>query len=167
MLHFHKSSWIQAPLEQVWHFHAHNPQRLVPPWQPVQIIRQPTEIQVGAISEYRLWLGLLPVEWVNMVTVVEHQQHFTEQQQTGPMATWQHRHIFQAQDQVTLLTDDIHFELPGGDLAAQALAWWVLARLGDMFDYRHQITSQEIQKKFKCFAISGLRRHGDALKIQD
>jgi ligand-binding SRPBCC domain-containing protein len=142
MLHFQKSSWIQAPLEQVWQFHAHNPQLLVPPWQPVQMIRQPEGIEMGAITAYRLWLGLLPVQWVNVVTEVEPQRQFTEQQQTGPMPRWQHRHTFQAQGDVTLLTDEIHFELPGGDWAAQGLAWWVNARLSDMFDYRHQITSQ-------------------------
>jgi ligand-binding SRPBCC domain-containing protein len=55
MLHFQKSSWIQAPLERVWQFHAHNPQPLIPPWQPVQMIRQPAGIEMGAITEYRLW----------------------------------------------------------------------------------------------------------------
>jgi ligand-binding SRPBCC domain-containing protein len=142
MLHFQKSSWIQAPLERVWQFHAHNPRLLIPPWQPVQMIRQPAGIEIGAITEYRLWLGLLPIQWVNVVTAIEPQRQFTEQQQTGPMPTWQHCHTFQAQGEATLLTDEIHFELPGGDLAAQGLAGWVNARLSDMFDYRHRTTSQ-------------------------
>jgi ligand-binding SRPBCC domain-containing protein len=142
MLHFQKTSWIEAPVAQVWAFHARSVHLLVAPWQPVQLIRQPTGIEIGTLTEYRLWLGLLSVSWVSVVTAVDPHCQFTEQQQTGPMPLWEHSHRFQAQGDATLLTDEIHYELPGGDLAAQSLGWWVTARLSDMFAYRHQITSQ-------------------------
>lgn len=142
MLHFKKSSVINAPVESVWRFHERPDilQVLTPPWQPVQIVRREGGLGAGALSEFRLWIGPVPVQWIAVHTDCQPYTHFVDEQQTGPMASWQHRHLFEAQDVQTKLTDAIAFALPGGQPVESALAWWVNARLSDMFDYRHQVT---------------------------
>jgi ligand-binding SRPBCC domain-containing protein len=149
MLQFQKSSLMPASVEQVWALHAqlNQLQRLVPPWQPVQIVQLPEQVKIGAIAEYRIWLGLLPVPWVNVITAASPDLYFTEQQQIGPLRSWQHHHQFQGQGNATLLTDTIHFELPGADLIEDWLGGWVNSRLSDMFDYRHQVILQACQSK--------------------
>ncbi|GFE68865.1 hypothetical protein CFPU101_14750 [Chroococcus sp. FPU101] len=62
MLRFELSSLINAPVETVWKFHERSDilQILTPPWQPVEIIRREGGLGVGAISEFRLWIGFIP-----------------------------------------------------------------------------------------------------------
>jgi ligand-binding SRPBCC domain-containing protein len=143
VLHFEKTSIIDASPEALWRFHERPDilQILTPPWQPVQIVRREGGLGVGAISEFRLWLGLIPVPWVAVHTECEPNHHFVDEQQTGPMASWRHRHQFEAQEgECTKLTDAIAFSLPGGQSVESLLDWWVNSRLSDMFDYRHRIT---------------------------
>jgi ligand-binding SRPBCC domain-containing protein len=147
MLNFEKSSLIHAPVEAVWRFHERPDilKILTPPWQPVQIIRREGGLGVGALSEFRLWIGIIPVQWISVHTESVHVEnepncYFVDEQQTGPMASWQHRHQFEAQGEHTRLTDAIAFALPGGQPVESLLDWWVNARLSDMFDYRHRVT---------------------------
>ncbi|MGF1603158.1 MAG: SRPBCC family protein [Thermosynechococcaceae cyanobacterium] len=142
MLHFEKSCIVAAPVATVWQFHERPDilTLLTPPWQPVQIIRREGGLEVGALSEFRIWLGPFPVQWISVHTSCVTNQQFTDEQQTGPMAAWTHRHQFDAQGDQTRLTDAIDFEIPGGEPSELILGEWVKARLNDMFAYRHQVT---------------------------
>ena len=58
MLHFRYSTLINAPVDVVWKFHERSDilQILTPPWQPVQIIRHQGGLEIGAISEFIIWI---------------------------------------------------------------------------------------------------------------
>jgi ligand-binding SRPBCC domain-containing protein len=147
MLHYKRSVSISVPVEVVWNFHERPDilQILTPPWQPVQIIRRQGGLEVGAISEFRLWLGFVPVKWVARHTQCEKYRCFTDEQVEGPMVSWTHRHQFCEQNGITTLTDAIDFEIPGGGLVELVLGWWVLSRLEEMFRYRHEVTKRECE----------------------
>ncbi|ERT05224.1 polyketide cyclase / dehydrase and lipid transport family protein [Lyngbya aestuarii BL J] len=158
MLHFRYSSLINAPVEDVWNFHERSDilQLLTPPWQPVEIIRREGGLDVGAITEFRLWLGPIPVQWLAVHTECDCAERsgganryrlFTDEQKQGPMESWVHRHQFSAEQGQTRLTDAISYSLPGGWLAENLLAWWVNSRLEDMFRYRHEVTKRECENK--------------------
>ena len=150
MLHFQYSSLIDAPVEFVWQFHERPDilQILTPPWQPVQIIQRQGGLEVGAISEFRIWIGPLPVRWLARHTECEKNRFFTDQQIYGPMESWVHRHQFGEENGKTRLTDQIDFQLPGGWLAELMLGWWVQQRLNDMFRYRHGVTKRELDSSY-------------------
>jgi ligand-binding SRPBCC domain-containing protein len=152
MLNFEKSSLINAPVETVWRFHERPDilQILTPPWQPVQIVRREGGLGVGALSEFRLWIGPIPVQWIAVHTDCQPNQLFVDEQQTGPMDSWRHRHIFEAQGTKTRLTDAITYALPGGQTLESLLEGWVNTRLSDMFDYRHRMTC------LHCEPLTGL-----------
>lgn len=152
MLRFEKTSIIQAPVASVWRFHERPDilQLLTPPWQPVQIVRREGGLGVGAISEFRLWLGPVPVQWIARHIDCVVNQYFVDIQQRGPMSYWQHRHQFDAIEQQTQLTDAIEFAIPGGSAIEQGLAQWVQSRLSDMFDYRHHITRLHCEPQRNC-----------------
>ncbi|MEO1377507.1 MAG: cyclase, partial [Cyanobacteria bacterium J06635_10] len=59
MLDFKHSSVINAPVEIVWEFYqrADVVKLLIPPWQPIQVIRREGGLGIGAITEFRLFLG--------------------------------------------------------------------------------------------------------------
>lgn len=147
MLHFQYSSLINAPVETVWQFHERPDilQILTPPWQPVTIIRREGGLGVGAVSEFRLNLGFIPVRWVAEHIECHPNRLFVDKQIVGPMQSWVHRHEFTTENNQTRLTDAIAYELPGGWLAEFLLGWWVKARLTDMFRYRHEVTKEECE----------------------
>lgn len=148
MLHFEYSSLIDAPVEVVWNFHERPDilQILTPPWQPVEIVRREGGLDVGAVTEFRILLGLFPVRWVARHTECEKNRLFTDRQISGPMESWVHRHLFTQENGKTRLTDRIDYELPGGFIAELLLEWWVKVRLTDMFRYRHEVTKRECEK---------------------
>ena len=147
MVNFKYSSLIDAPVEVVWSFHERPDilQILTPPWQPVQVIRRQGGLDVGAISEFRIWLGLFPVRWLARHTQCEKYRLFTDEQIDGPVQSWVHRHQFVEENGKTRLTDAIAFALPGGWLVDILLGWWVQARLEQMFRYRHEVTKRECE----------------------
>lgn len=145
MGHFQYSSLIDAPVNLVWEFHERKDilQLLTPPWQPVKVIKREGGLEVGAISEFRLLIGVIPVRWVARHIECEKYKIFTDQQVTGPMEYWLHRHQFKEEDGKTRLTDSIDYQIPGGWISELLLGWWVNSRLQDMFRYRHEITQKE------------------------
>lgn len=148
MLRFQYSSLINAPVETVWQFHARPDilNLLTPPWQPVKIIRREGGLSIGAISEFRLSLGPIPVRWIAEHIECQPNLLFTDEQIEGPMESWVHRHQFTAENGKTKLTDAIAYELPGGWFSELLLGWWVYSRLTDMFRYRHEVTKKECEK---------------------
>lgn len=147
MPHFTYTSIIDAPVEVVWNFHERPDilQVLTPPWQPVRVVRREGGLDVGAISEFQIFLGLLPVRWVARHTACEKNRLFIDEQDSGPMASWTHRHEFIPENGKTKLRDSIDYTLPGGWIFDVLLGWFVNARLHDMFRYRHQVTKRECE----------------------
>lgn len=149
MLQFKYSSVIDAPVEVVWNFHERPDvlQLLTPPWQPVQVIRREGGLAIGAITEFRLYLGVLPLTWLARHTECEQYRSFTDQQVSGPFEHWTHHHKFEPEDGKTRLTDEISFSMPGGDPVEFVSGWLVRMQLDAMFRYRHQITKKECELK--------------------
>ncbi len=150
MLNFQRSVLINAPIKAVWAFHERPDilKILTPPWQPVQALRREAGVDgmlgLGAESEFRLWLGLVPVPWVARHVACDPPFLFADIQERGPMEHWLHRHRFEsvncANQVQTRLTDDIEYALPAGTLTEPLLEQWVTSRLDDMFAYRHRVT---------------------------
>ncbi|MEM8779360.1 MAG: SRPBCC family protein [Cyanobacteria bacterium P01_G01_bin.49] len=146
MLTFKRSTLIDAPLEKVWEFHERPDilDILTPPWQPVKIIRREGGLEIGAVSEFRLVLGFIPIRWLARHTECEKPYFFVDVQEAGPMKSWLHRHQFTSENGKTRLTDEIKYEIPGGTIVEFLIGWWVNSRLEDMFYYRHEITQKEL-----------------------
>jgi ligand-binding SRPBCC domain-containing protein len=149
MLQFSHSSIINAPLEVVWKFHERPDilQLLTPPWQPVQVLRREGGLDEGAITEFRLFLGPLPLTWLARHTEFEKYHLFTDKQVSGPFESWVHRHEFADEDGKTRLTDNIAYSLPGGDGVEFVSGWLIQVQLEAMFRYRHFITKRECENK--------------------
>ncbi|MBD2516597.1 cyclase [Nostoc sp. FACHB-973] len=150
MLHFKHSSLINAPAEVVWKFHERPDilQLLTPPWQPLQVVRRDGGLDVGAITEFRLFLGPLPLTWLARHTEYEKYRLFTDEQISGPFESWVHRHEFEPQDaDKTRLTDAISFSMPGGGTVEFISGWLVQAQLEAMFRYRHYVTKRECESQ--------------------
>ncbi|QLE54797.1 SRPBCC family protein [Nostoc sp. TCL26-01] len=149
MLHFQHSSIINAPPEVVWKFHERQDilQLLTPPWQPVQVVRREGGLEVGAITEFKLFIGLVPLTWLARHTECEQYRLFTDVQISGPFESWIHRHQFILENGKTRLTDAISYIMPGGDTVEFISGWLVQAQLEAMFRYRHFVTKRECESR--------------------
>ncbi|MGF1498109.1 MAG: SRPBCC family protein [Elainellaceae cyanobacterium] len=148
MLHYERSILINAPLPMVWEFHERPDilDLLTPPWQPIEVVRREGGLGVGAESEFRLYLGLLPVRWLARHTAYDHHRLFTDEQVEGPFDHWIHRHEFRDEQGQTRLTDAIAYSLPFGSVADPLFGWAVQANLDQLFQYRHRVTRQECER---------------------
>jgi len=147
MLHFKHSSIINASPEVVWKFHERPDilQLLNPPWQPVQVVRREGGLNVGAITEFRLFLGPLPLTWLARHTQCEKYHLFIDEQISGPFESWIHRHEFEPENGKTKLTDAISFSMPGGGTVEFVSGWLVQVQLEAMFRYRHYVSKRECE----------------------
>jgi ligand-binding SRPBCC domain-containing protein len=147
MLNFKHSSIINAPIEVVWQFHERPDilQLLTPPWQPLQAVRRQGGLEEGAITEFRLFLGILPLTWLARHTKYEKYRLFVDEQISGPFESWIHRHEFTPENGKTRLTDAISFAMPGGDVTEFISGWLVQLQLEAMFRYRHYVTKRECE----------------------
>jgi ligand-binding SRPBCC domain-containing protein len=145
MLQFQLSSLIDAPVEVVWEFHERSDvlELLTPPWQPIKVVRREGGLEIGALTEFQIFLGPVPLRWVAEHTAYEKYRLFIDQQIEGPFQSWVHQHQFAAENGKTRLTDAIAFSMPVDWLAEPLVGWIVLAQLDSLFRYRHRLTQQQ------------------------
>ncbi len=151
MLTFKKTTLIDAPIEKVWEFHERPDilDILTPPWQPVKVIKREGGLDIGAITEFQLMLGFIPIRWLARHTECNKPYLFVDIQEIGPLKSWEHRHKFTPKNGKTELTDEIKYEIPGGRIVEILIGWWVDFRLQDMFSYRHETTQKWMMDNYK------------------
>lgn len=148
MLHFEWSSFISAPVEEVFAFHERSDalELLTPPSERVTVIRRDGSIKAGSVVELKVGLGPFSTRWIAEHTVYEKDRLFIDEQRSGPFAFWRHQHRFLPEDDGTRLVDSIDFALYGGPVAEKLAGWLIVRRLRAMFTYRHDKTRQELRR---------------------
>jgi ligand-binding SRPBCC domain-containing protein len=148
MHHFLKESRIAAAPGLVFAFHE-SPgalERLIPPWEKVQVIESTGSLRPGARVVMRTRVGPFPMEWVAEHTEYEPGRLFADRQVRGPFAYWYHRHLFLDDGQGgTILRDEVDYRPPLGKLGELLGARFVESKLKRMFDYRHLATKQILE----------------------
>ena len=112
---FETSFTVNAPLEAVAAFHADTSalKILNPPFVFVRLHRVDPMAE-GSISEFTLWMGPLPIRWRAVHSGVG-PNGFTDTQESGPLAYWQHSHRFESIDgDTTQICEHIEYQYPAG-----------------------------------------------------
>lgn len=151
--------WVPYPLEQVFSFFA-NPQNLpplMPHWQQARIDTativappgRPQHAQPAAGVDTRMTISFRPLplspvrmRWQARIAAFAWDDHFCDEQLTGPFAYWLHCHRVEAASQEgvagTLVTDDVTYEMkfgPLGELANRLGGAW---QMRSLFHYRQR-----------------------------
>ncbi len=144
---FIKSSEISASARDVfaWHQTPEAFERLIPPWERVTVEQPPASLGDGALAVLVLHVGPLKLRWVarhrDFIDRGEAGGEFTDEQVSGPFASWVHRHMVRAIGPGScVLEDRIEYEVPLGRLGRILAGWHVRNKLERMFDYRHTAT---------------------------
>lgn len=160
---FTKQSRIQAPVEEVFQWHARPGalERLSPPWDPLEVIEKGPGIDEGTRVEMNMKAGPLPlkIRWVAEHTQYEENSKFQDRQVRGPFKRWVHTHTFTSSPEGgTNLEDRIDFRLPFHPLGNLFGCRFILKKLERIFQYRHAITAGDMDAHQS-------RRHKEPLHI--
>lgn len=131
-----------------WHARPGAVHRLVPPFDPVTVLQEPTGLETGTTTVFRVKVGPLPRRFV-----AEHVDHaepggWTDVQRKGPFGFWRHEHRFEPLDggARTRMVDDVEWRMPFGVLGrlfAQGAGHRLTQR---MFGHRHRRTRDDLDR---------------------
>lgn len=157
------SSPLPVSVEDAFAYHERHGalQRLVPPWESVEVERSDNSLTVGSEVVLRTSVFGVPIRWVAQHTAYEPPSLFADTQLAGPFALWRHRHQFESVGEHSSLTDRIEFKVPLGAIGSLLGSRTALGKIESMFAYRHRVTRDDLTLQadhplaMKRVAISG------------
>jgi ligand-binding SRPBCC domain-containing protein len=159
MVTYRRETWIDAPFDEVWAFHATTDglEALTPDFMHLEIETvtgpdgetDPEELGTGSRIEMSVRpFGVGPRQQIVSViterTLEDGAGSFRDVMESGPFDQWKHTHQFFADGSRTRLVDRVEYRLPGGRLGRAASP---LGRLGlaPMFRDRHRRTRRLLE----------------------
>ena len=144
---FDHSFTLEASLEAVAAFH-HSTwvlKQLTPP--PVFVQLQTVEpLGEGSRAAFTLWFGPFPIHWVAIHSMVDRLHGFTDTQEKGPLAAWQHTHRFEAiSDRTTRVSDHVVYTYSHGAAGLLNRLLFNPLALRMMFAYRAWATRRGVR----------------------
>jgi uncharacterized protein len=142
---FKAESRIPCPAEELfrWHEHPDAFRRLMPPGEPVKVLRHDGKITNGARAILLVGFWPLRFRWE-----LEHRDYiagrqFCDVQLKGPFKSYRHEHVMTPDgDDACILTDTIHFEMPAGPLGRLLGHLVMLPKFRRLFAFRHRVTRE-------------------------
>jgi len=151
---FTYGSTLEAVPERVWDWHSRPGalERLMPPWDRVQVLRRTGSVADGDRTEIELRAGPFTLAWLAEHKDSDPGRGFTDWMVRGPFASWTHRHGFDPVDPDRCrLTDDIEYRVPGGSVGQAVAGSFVDERLSRTFAYRHRVTASDLDLHERYF----------------
>ncbi|HAN30006.1 MAG TPA: TIGR01777 family protein [Myxococcales bacterium] len=142
------STLLPHRLEEVfeWHDQPGALQRLLPPWERVEVVASSGHIRAGAEVHLQMRVGPLVSRWHARHGVYEPPHHFEDEAVKSPFAFWRHSHHFCTVTEGTSLEDRVRWRLPFHRAVSWLLTPWVQRRLDAMFAFRHRRTQEDLAR---------------------
>lgn len=136
---------VEAKSAFAWHEREGALDRLIPPWEQVQVASRSDGVKDGARVELVNRLGILRLRWIAEHCDYRPPEQFRDIQLSGPFALWEHTHRFEpGPSDCATLEDEVHYRLPGGVLGRLLGNQYVRNRIDRMFKYRHDVTRADL-----------------------
>jgi len=141
---FEKRSVMPGTTEQMMVFHSAPRafQTLTPLPIFIQVIRDDRTSIIQGEIEFRLWITFIPVHWLARHEPGPTLTSFIDRMLDGPMAYWEHQHIFQDTPRGVELTDHVTFEHHPGLMGIFTHLFFDGIPLKILFLYRHWVTKR-------------------------
>ncbi len=145
MHHLIREQFVPRSRDEVFDFFGRpeNLARLTPGWLGFRILTpSPIAMREGALIDYEIRLGPLPMRWRTLITCNEPPHRFVDEQLSGPYSFWHHTHTFEEVDGGTMIKDHVRYLLPFGVLGALVEKLLVRRQLRTIFGYRERVIGQ-------------------------
>ncbi|MEZ4273629.1 MAG: TIGR01777 family oxidoreductase [Myxococcota bacterium] len=136
---------VPRPMKEVFDFFA-NPENLgllTPPWMKFEFLDEelvaPSE---GAIYNYRVGIGPLPMLWRSQLTTWRQNDKFVDVQSKGPYASWRHEHSFIDEGDSVAMFDTVSYRPPLRFLGRLIHPLLIAPVLKAIFGYRARVIGQ-------------------------
>lgn len=130
-----------------WHTRPGSFERLLPPWEDVEILERDPGLVDGARLVLRVGVGPFRRRWVSVLGSCRPGVSFSDEQVQGPFRAWRHLHRFVDDGENScVLEDRVDYELPGGLHAGRLAHRSIEKRLGRLFRFRHQRLRQDLAR---------------------
>ncbi|CAN5697703.1 TIGR01777 family oxidoreductase [soil metagenome] len=142
-----RTSTLPASAEEAfaWHERPGAFERLVPPWERVEVLERTGGIRDGARTVVRVRAGPVSLRWVAQHREYVPGRRFVDEQVEGPFSHWNHQHLFEPLGpSASRYTDRIEFAPPFGTLGTAAGMWLAKPRTERMVAYRHSILRDDL-----------------------
>ena len=145
-MQFVKESIFPASVEEVFAFHERPDafELLQPHWEKVEIFVPPASLEVGTRVELKAKVGLIWIPILAEHVGYEKNVRFEDVMRKGPFARWHHKHLFFEHPEGCRLRDEIEYAPPLGFLGRWTAPLFVVPKLRNMFDDRHEVTLREV-----------------------
>ncbi|MFQ5528773.1 MAG: NAD-dependent epimerase/dehydratase family protein, partial [Gemmatimonadota bacterium] len=140
-------SEVSSSVKRVWDWHVRPGalQRLLPPWEPIEVVRRDEGVEEGRRTTVRLGLGPTGIDWVSEHLAPVPGESFAGFQIAGPFASWRHRHLFSAiSGSACEIEDRIDYELPCEPFGAAVAGRYLRERIERGIAYRHRVVSRDL-----------------------
>ena len=128
-----------------WHERRGAINRLIPPWESVNVVKTGNGVRDGNVVELAQRFGPLKLKWIMKHHGYCDGRSFRDSQVSGPFAAWEHLHDFlQDGDGKNILSDKIQYQIPGGMIGKLLGSKLVHKKLETMFAYRHNTTRDDL-----------------------
>ena len=137
-----RSVVINAPIEEVFHFHdnSENLLKITPPHIKVSI-EESGPAGVGHIVKLNVrQFGLFTMKWVVRFTDYTPPTYLSDEQISGPFSYWKQERLLETVEGGTELTDVVHYKPPLGFLGAIANSLFIRREVEKMFRHRQSAT---------------------------
>lgn len=147
MAKFRHRFYVKAPIELVAAFHSDTKAlKLLTPPPIIVSFKQIEPLAENSVSNFNLWFGPIPVNWVAVHSHVHPLNGFTDTQVQGPFKKWVHRHAFNAvNSDRTEIIDEIDAQ-PGDGLIWGLVSRFMWLTLPVLFAYRAWRTRRELEE---------------------
>lgn len=148
-----RTSALPASAEEAfaWHERPGALERLLPPWERIEVLERGQGVGEGARTAIRLRAGPVHVRWVAVHRDYVPGRRFVDEQVEGPFSHWTHQHLFEPMGpSASRYTDRIEFAPPFGRLGAAAGLWLARPRIERMLAYRHATLREDLAAHAPC-----------------
>ena len=143
---------VSAAEAFAWHERPGALQRLTPPWEEVEVVRQEGGIRDGGEVTLKVKRGPVSFRWELRHTDYVAGKQFVDEQVSGPFAHYRHVHRFLPGEEAgtCVLEDELTWDLPGGSAGEMLGGGMVEGDLERLFQFRHRrlLDDLALQERF-------------------
>lgn len=121
-----------------WHLRFGAAQRLTPPWERARIQREEGKADENRKRFSKIGFCGLEFDWVDRFADYATDSSFTTELVKGPLPQFRHIRTFDPEERGTILTDELHYRLPGGVFGHAFFGHYLKRRMKCLFRFRHR-----------------------------